>query len=404
MPAALAVTVSMTAAAGTGAADTATPSGGPGHWSMVTTGYPDVGVVPFQDIGLARGSNGVLQVIWASPGPASTHEILDTPISAAGHVGHAVVVASGMRLQLSTNEEAPFGPAATVTKHGIDAFWNSLNDGVAETQEYTHPLGNGPWSFGQLIRPLAGFDGFDSSMAAATGSDGKPWTAYFAALTASWAVTVLHSGHAQRNVVANAECCSAGPAIGIDAHSHVTWLAYQSLASRPGIFAQRLAQNGTATGSSVLLPGSATKTSVLPVNERVAITGRGHGRPGVYVAYAAFSGANVARVDLIRLGASKPSVLSTAPGARQVTGVALSANPAGALWVTWLAGDGLYVRLSNGLVSKFSRTLRVKLPSGTTGVREVYTSAQRSRLDVLVLLDRDGTTAYWATQVANLRT
>jgi hypothetical protein len=41
----------------------------------------------------------------------------------------------------------------------------------------------------------------------------------------------------------------------------------------------------------------------------------------------------------------------------------------------------------------------VTLPSGTTAVHEVYTSAQASRLDILVLLDRGGKTAYWATQV-----
>src|SRR5215469_712101 len=275
--ASLAGTVSATMTAAAGIRGALAPADVPGRWSQVTTSFRDVGVVPFRDIGLARASDGVLHVIWASPGPTATHSILDTPISPNGRVGRAVVIASGMQLPLSTNEEAAFGPDATVTPHGIDAFWNSLNDGVAATQEYRHPLRGGHWSFSQLVRPVPGFIGFDSSIAAATGADGKPWTAYFGALVASFAVTVRHSGHAQREIVPNAECCADGPAFGIDGRSRATWIGYQSTASHLGMFAQRLAQNGAMTGPGIFLPGSATRTSILPVTERVAITGRGHG-------------------------------------------------------------------------------------------------------------------------------
>jgi hypothetical protein len=251
--ASLAGTVSATTTAAVGIRRALAPADVPGRWSQVTTSFRDVGVVPFQDIGLARGSDGVLHVIWASPGPTATHQVLDTAISPNGKVGPAVVIASGMQLPLSTNEEAAFGPDATVTPHGIDAFWNSLNDGIAATQEYRHPQRGGHWSFSQLVRPVPGFTGFDSSIAAATGIDGKPWTAYFGALAASFAVTVRHSGHAQREIVANAECCAAGPAFGIDARSRATWIGYQSTASPLGMFAQRLAQNGAMTGPGIFL-------------------------------------------------------------------------------------------------------------------------------------------------------
>jgi hypothetical protein len=41
----------------------------------------------------------------------------------------------------------------------------------------------------------------------------------------------------------------------------------------------------------------------------------------------------------------------------------------------------------------------VALPSGTSTIWKVYTSAQSGRLDVVALLTRGGKTAYYATQV-----
>ena len=41
------------------------------------------------------------------------------------------------------------------------------------------------------------------------------------------------------------------------------------------------------------------------MNQRVAVTGRGHGQANVYAAYPAFTGQFVDDVDLIRLGARR---------------------------------------------------------------------------------------------------
>ena len=393
--AAVASTVAMTVPAAASAPRPHVQTGGPGHWSQVTSN----GSGAQQDIGLARGSDGVLHVIWTSNLPARSHAITDTPISPNGSVGHAVTVAAGI--------EAPFGPGATVTAHGLDAFWNN-GAGPGGTFEYTHPLKGGHWSFGADVAPLPGDTLYNSSAAVATGSDGKPWFAYsgFVTVTGRNALTVLHFGHSQREILSTGACCALDPAFGVDGRSGATWIAYQSLVpNREGIFAQRLASTGAPVDPNIFVPGSALRTSILPINERVAITGRGHGQRGVYVAYAAFSGPFIVDVDLIRLGTKKPTRLFAMPPPHtgQIVGVGLSANPSGALWVSWIEGQGvrpaLFVRQSSNSVSKFGRTEKIKLPSGTSRVLEVYTSAQKSRLDILVLLTRNKETAYWATQV-----
>jgi hypothetical protein len=378
-------------------------AGGPGHWSEVTTAYHYTNSFQFEDIGLARGSDGVLHVVWASPGATRTHEVLDTPISASGKVGRAVVLASGIEMPLSTNLVSVYGLDATATPHGIDAFWITQN-GDEGIEEYSRPLKGGHWSFATIVRPLAGDTGYGSSVAATTGSDSKPWTGFFAVVSGTrFVVTVQHAGHPQREILPDPECCVLGPAFGLDGRTGTTWIAYQSIGTRPGTFAQRLAADGATTGSKIFLPHSAIGSSILPVNQRVAVTGRGHGQANVYAAYAAFTGQFVDDVDLIRLGATKPLVLFSAPHSGEIAGVALSATPKGALWATWIEGYGLkpalFVRESNNQGARFGRTVKVTLPSGTTAVHEVYTSAQASRLDILVLLDRGGKTAYWATQV-----
>jgi hypothetical protein len=191
--------------------------------------------------------------------------------------------------------------------------------------------------------------------------------------------------------------------LAVDGSCGATWLAYQSLITKhEGIYVQRLAQNGTASGARTLLPGSVAHGNTAVVNQRIGVTGRGHGRSGVYVAYE--TGYPFALgVDLLRLGTRKTVRLASTSTADQFAGATVTADPAGGLWVAWYTGDGappsLSVRQSNNSVSKFGRTVRVALPAGTTVVLKVYISAQASRLDVLALLTRRNKTAYWATQV-----
>jgi len=152
----------------------------------------------------------------------------------------------------------------------------------------------------------------------------------------------------------------------------------------------------------VLLPGSEKRGQTPVVSERIAITGRGHGRSGVYALYLTNYPAATG-VDLLRLGSRKALNLARTSAFREFAGAALAADPAGGLWASWFTGNGapasLYVRNSNAAATKWGRSVRVSLPSGTSRILKVYISAQNSRADVLALLTRHGKTAYWSTQV-----
>jgi hypothetical protein len=147
-----------------------------------------------------------------------------------------------------------------------------------------------------------------------------------------------------------------------------------------------------------LLPGSLPGGNLPAYDERIPITGRGKGKAGVYAAY--LTGSAYPRVvSLLTIGTKTPvKVGSVSTGF--IDGDAVTAALNGRLWVTWwYGGTELYTRVSGTTGTTFGKTVRIPVPSGTTTIWKVYSSAQNGRLDVLALLTRDGKIAYYATQV-----
>ena len=81
-------------------------------WSRVTPAGTNI----IDDVGLARGTDGVLHVLWTTDA-ASNQAIMDTPISAGGTVGTSVQVT---KFFLATD------PDAVVTPTGLAAVWNGI--------------------------------------------------------------------------------------------------------------------------------------------------------------------------------------------------------------------------------------------------------------------------------------
>ena len=101
------------------AAGTGTPAAAAATWSRVTP----AGTNTIDDIGLARGSDGVLHVLWTTDG-TSNQAVMDTPVSASGTVGKAVMIT---RFFLATD------PDATVTPAGLAAIWNGIQTSKAKS-------------------------------------------------------------------------------------------------------------------------------------------------------------------------------------------------------------------------------------------------------------------------------
>jgi hypothetical protein len=293
-------------------------------------------------------------------------------------------------------------PDATVNAGRVFAVWNGIAKNTSPLPEGTFvasmPVGGGAWAKPALIPPLPAIPDTSSPDTATMGSDGKPWVAF----TGTDSLAVLHSGHAERQLPPTT-CCVYNAGLAVDGKSGATYVAYWSLVTNhQGVFARRLNQDGTAGGPAALLPGSQKGGNVPPLEERVAITGRGHGRPGVYALYE--TNYPVATgISLIRLGGGRPVQLAKTSFSRGFAGAAVTSGQGGRLWAAWFTGDGapasLFVRQSNTAVTKWSRTVRVALPSGTSRILKVYVSAQTGRVDVLALITRSGKTAWYATQV-----
>src|SRR5215471_10555342 len=82
------------------AAAAAARAGSSGSWTQIT--HQHNGTVAA--LGLARTPNGTLHVLWAGPGRAPWHAVLDTQISPTGAIGSPQTVVSGW--------EAVHSPAA----------------------------------------------------------------------------------------------------------------------------------------------------------------------------------------------------------------------------------------------------------------------------------------------------
>jgi hypothetical protein len=358
-------------------------------WHQVTAN----GLENFADIGLAVGSHDALNVIWTSGGTSGGHAaVLDTPVSATGAVGRTATVASGGFLYTD--------PDAIQTSKGIGAVWNGIqtSTGPQGTFIASRDAGGGSWSSPSVVPPLSGIAFTTNADTATTGSDGKPWVAF----SSGSSLTVDHVGQAEQEL-RQPTCCVIDPGLAVDGRTGATWIAYRSIITgHEGVFLQPLHQSGTAAGASQLLPGSRVRRSTLPLVARIAVTARGHGRPGVYVAYVTGYPSGLG-IDVLRAGSHTAVKVASTSAAHAFAGVAIAGNSGGGVWVAWSNGDGsapgLTVRESNSAVTKFGRALRVPLPSGTSVIWKEYISAAGSRLDIVALLTRHGKVAYWFTQV-----
>ena len=272
---------------------------GPGHWSPVTAAGPSI----ISDVGLVRGADGVLHVLWTTGATGGHQKIMDTPLAATGKPGAAVTIASSLFLVTD--------PDATATPGGLDVFWNGIKSDTANspqgTFEATRPRKGGHWTvLPGAVPPLPGIPFTSDPDSAGTGTDGKPWVAF----TGTASLVVLHQGQKETRIPPTL-CCVYHSGIASGGKTPATWLSYLSLITgKEGIYLQKLAGSGRS-GGAFRLPGTVTNGSTFPLEQRIGIAGRG--KAGVYVLYGA--GSPVIRsLDLLRAGTAKPVKLETFGG------------------------------------------------------------------------------------------
>jgi hypothetical protein len=355
------------------------------------------GTSSIADVGLALGTGGTLNVIWANSNSGGHNAIEDTQVSASGRVGSTTTIDSHQALVTD--------PDATVAGGRIDAIWNGIQNNTTPSGTFisSRAASGGSWSAPAFYQSIPGIASTTSSDSATTGSDGKPWVAFSGTLS----LAVLHVGHPEQEIGPTNACCVYNQGLAVDGKTGATFVAYSSLiAKHVGIFARRLNQNGTADGKPVLLPGSEKGEATLVTFQRVGITGIGSGRAGVYAAYLTGYPTG-SGVDVDEVGTSKVFKVGSTDFANGFAGATVTADPGGRLWAAWFQGDGapaaLFADLANSKDTAFLPSERIALPAGTTIVYKVYIAATASRLDLVALLVKGGKTAYWTTQVADYK-
>jgi hypothetical protein len=358
----------------------------PGQWTQVTTPLTLI-----DDVGLARGADGVLHVLWTT-GSTGHLRVSDTPVSASGVVGRPVTIASSL---FSATD-----PDATVTSAGLAAFWDEVKTSAPSSPtgifEATRPSRGGAWHLAGVTSTP--FDWL-SSVAVAPGTRDAPWVDF----EDSAGIAVHHAGFAVRQLAYPA-CCVTQEGIGTDSATGTTWATYVSdMPKHSGLFAQRLTDAGQRSGPPVLFPGSGGAQGSLTVEQRVTATGLDGRRPGVYVVYRTGGQGVAHHLELFRLGARSAVSLASFTLTDEIGGSTLAADPFGRLWVAWFRvidnRPVLFVRRAKAGASDFGSAEKVPVPGGTAAITKVYINAQSKRLDVVALLTRNGKTAYWTTQV-----
>ncbi len=352
-------------------------SGGrPGVWSTIATGANAPSVS--QELGIARSSNGQLNVAWTA-GLTSAYAI---PISAAGQLGSTSTIVSGWSLGAD--------PTLLAESSGVRAFFAAVipTEGLLTT---TAASGAGPWTAPSLVENAEFVRG--RTVGVTRAPDGTPIETWYSA-----ADIVVHRGLSPGGTVTiGSGGTNTRPDIVTDASGGVFVAWCQFGGGSQGVLVRRIDPGtGSPAGSAVQLPGSTTPSSSGPqascvleseVSRREPIVARAGG--GVYVAgtsgYPSLNRVNVWRLNSSGAVAATYGVAATAT-AVSYSEPALAAAPDGRIWVAWLepagAGKRIVAKRSNRAGTVFGAPVRRAAPAGFS-VGTMNLSAQNDRVDVL---------------------
>jgi hypothetical protein len=327
-------------------------------------------------LGLARTSDGVLNVIWNRGNPAPT-TIFDTRLSDRGASlgtktvrtnwgganGLALVVMPDGSLRLfASGSQAPgsaVGGISTFTANAGGTGWTLANPGA-------------PWGgAGAAASPIIG---------AALTKDGQPVT--------SWAGFVKEGLDTSfSNTPFEPFMGSSG--LATDGASGAIVLSGMEIASKGG--GTWVQQVLPGVGKGVELPSSTQSPGVSGLAARI-------GAPGVFVMYT----------DTTRVGVSKPAVRLYRYGggtkkiaSGEFTSAKVFAGPAGRLWLAWGdAKDGVFVTRSNKAVTHFEPVQKLKLPANTGFLWNEEGEGSAGPLDLFVDVDLGSNNrGFWQTHV-----
>jgi len=334
-------------------------AGQAGRWTQITKMHNGAKA----NLGLARGKNGVLHVLWAGPGRPPYTAILDTPISPAGAAGKPQSVLAGWNSVQSPTAAAGADGSVHVVISGQKVL--TPNDPYAGLNE---AVGPGSWSLG----PKA-FGTFQLTVASsAVVSTAMLRSGQLASVWTSARSLLFQAGvdaSTQPQDITPPGLAEA-PAVAVDGAGAV--VAYRNATSGTAFFRRLM----PSLGASQEMPGAKILAPT--------IAGRVGG--GVFSAYAP----DAARVLLLRFG-GKPRAVPVPKGA-QVLSAGVAAGPEGRLWVYYGNERQTFVTRTSKSTSGFEPVQTFASPPKTAVLFRFEGEGSAGPLDLFADVTVDGAT------------
>lgn len=336
-------------------------AGKAGRWTQITKMHHGAAA----NLGLARGKNGVLHVLWAGPARPPYTAILDTSISPAGAAGRPQTVISGWNSVQS--------PAAAT---GADGSVHVLISGqkiLATNDPYSglnEAVGPGSWSLGAKA-----FGTFQLTVASS--ADVSTAMQKSGQLVSAWrsATSLLFEAGVDPSVQPQnltPPGLAEAPQIAVDGGSGDAVVAYRSASTGADFFRRVL----PSVGAPVAMP----RAKILAPT----IAARAGG--GIFSAYAP----DGARVLLLRFG-GKPRAVSVTKGVQVLT-AGVAAGPEGRLWVYYGNERQTFVTRTSKSTSSFEPVQTFASPPKTVQLFRFEGEGSAGPLDLFADVTVDGAT------------
>lgn len=384
-------------------------AGPPGTWTQVTG--PGIGVngSNTDELGLARTGDGVLHVAWTqAPNGSYNDGLMHSTISADGKaVSGPDTILSGFEFNNSVdlllspdgglrvffaglNPGSPLDDLLATATAGADGkTWSVQPTPVSNSS----PDGN---------HPVYAASGIGGGLAA----DGTPIGAWGDS-TPDGGAYHLGLSNETPDVEFPPTLGDLGPDAATGADGQLV-LARNDIAPDPA----RLVAKLLPSGEDLVAPNS----GATQFRDRVSISGRSGGKPGVYIGYTSGDNPFTGFPTIWKVGDAGATRVSKEPGAESTK---LSPAPNGAFWMMWKNDNLIFARRSNPDLTEWGGTVKVRPPKGTDTVYDVIGEGSgaasmpqmgplglravapppRGLLDLLANLDRGGALGYWHQRI-----
>jgi hypothetical protein len=341
-------------------------------WKAVTT--PDQSSV--NQVGLVRGADGVLHVVWDRPTGPNTEDLLHTSIGRSGRIGSTNPIQSGW---------IGFQSAALVLDPaGIRVFVGAMRstDSLDPQDELSTMLssdGGASWVLqaGNVVPD--GGQAYGSPAAATMLPNGTTLQTWAGTL-GTWVHAGLSPATPNHDFQAPLGNYGYYPNLATDTSGRTILAWYSSAAGHLGVLAQDVAADGSPVGSAVTMPGTGNMAiGMLGLTPLVARAGG-----GLYVAYpTGYPSMN--RVRVWRVGSGNAPVIARLGSGNHP--VALAAAPDGRLWAVWADTRGgaarVLARRSNEKATRFGAVVNAGRAARSPAAYQLGASPAGSALDVL---------------------